>query len=759
MLPAAAPKPRIVLVGGGHSHVQVLRRVMMRPWPEARLTVVLDVPVAVYSGMVPGFVAGQYRRSELEIDVVPLARRAGIEVVLAPAVGVNPEKRRILLEDRAPIAYDFASFDIGSTVAGLQLPGVRQHALATRPIGVLVRRIAGLSRRFLAHPPARPFVIVIAGGGAGGVELAFTVRERLLGEARRAGRQGPELRVTLIQALPEILTGFPPSLARRARSQAAERGIRIRTGEMVAEAEADAVLLASGEREPADALIWAVGAGSLDVFHDAGLPLDDRGFVLTRPTLQTVGSDRVFAVGDCATLRDYPETPKAGVYAVRQGPFLDRNLRRIVAGRPLLRYRPQSDFLTLLNLGDGTALGAKWGTSFGGRAMMRLKDRIDRKFMRKFQVLDEDGATATEFLRMDSSGMESMLCGGCAAKAGQTTLDRALGRLAAERGSGPPEQEAAVRLGLAHADDAAAFATPSGDVVVSSVDWFRAFSGDHWLVGKVAAANALSDLYATGAAPRFAMALVNLPEEQGPEEREETLYQVLAGARSLLDELGVALLGGHTTVGPELTVGFSVEGHPLGERLLTVDRLAPGDGLWLTKRLGTGVVLRGVMLGRGRGKWLLAATRQMVRPNRTAARAAVAAGLGAATDVTGFGLLTHLAEMLRASRVSAEVDVRALPALPGAEALLADGLRSTAHEQNRRIVRAVRVEPGASDDPRFELLFDPQTAGGLLVGVPDAAADDFRARLDRRQVAAVRIGTVIPRQPDGAVATVVRVAR
>lgn len=109
-----AYRPHVVLVGGGHSHVQVLRRMMMRPWPDARVTVVLDTPVAVYSGMVPGFVADQYRASELEIDVVPLARLAGAEVVLTPAVGVDPPDRRIRLAGRAPLAYDFVSFDIGT---------------------------------------------------------------------------------------------------------------------------------------------------------------------------------------------------------------------------------------------------------------------------------------------------------------------------------------------------------------------------------------------------------------------------------------------------------------------------------------------------------------------------------------------------------------------------------------------------------------------------------------------------------------------
>ncbi len=766
--PAVSAAPRVLLVGGGHAHVQVLRAMMMRPWPEARVTVVLDTPVAIYSGMAPGFVARQYRASELEIDVVPLARRAGAEVVLDAAVGVAPAARRVLLESRPPLAYDFVSFDIGSTVAGLDLPGVREHACATRPISRLVAEIESVSAAFLAGDRSRRFEVVVAGGGAGGVELAFTLRERLLRDQEAdAGGPARPLRVTLLQAQAEVLPGFPRSLAGRARRHAEQRGIRVRTGTEVAEAAAGQVVLRGGESLPADALVWAVGAGSRETLRDSTLALDERGFVLVRPTLQTVSDDRVFAVGDCATLADWPGTAKAGVYAVRQGPYLAENLRRAVAGRPLTRYRPQPDFLTLLNLGDGQALGAKWGLSFEGRWVMRWKDRIDRRFMEKFQALDDGDATSAEFRRMerrmDTAAMDAVLCGGCAAKAGQTTLDRALARLREEMGAGAGEGAGAaaggagrVRLGLGRPDDAAAYLTPSGDTVVSSVDWFRAFSGDRWLVGRAAAANALSDLFATGAAPRYAMALVCLPEEESRDERAESLFQLLAGARSLLDERGVALLGGHTTVGPELTVGFSVEGHPIGDHLLTLDGAAPGDGLWLTKRLGVGVVLRGIMLGRGRGAWLEAVSAQMAGPNERAARAAVSCGLRAATDITGFGLLSHLTEMLRASGASAEVWVSELPALPGAEPLLASGLRSTAHPENRRIARAVRVEEDASAHPRYELLFDPQTAGGLLAAVPPPREEAFRAALARAGVPASRIGVVTAPREDGAAALVRR---
>ncbi|MCZ6507423.1 MAG: FAD-dependent oxidoreductase, partial [Acidobacteria bacterium] len=389
--PSPAGRRHLVLVGGGHTHVQVLRRFIMEPPRDLRVTLIVDTPIAVYSGMVPGFVAGQYAAAELEIDVVPLARRAGAEVVLAPATGVDAGRRRVMVAGRPPIRYDLASFDIGSTVIGLELPGVREHAIPTRPIGRLVQRVDELLRQ--AAELDRPPRIIVVGGGAGGVELAFTLEWRL----REMGST-PE--VTLLHAGERLLEGFPPGLATRAQRAFKRRGIAVRPATRVASATDNGVVLASGASLACDFLVWVAGATSYGILRDSGLPTDDRGFVLTRRTLQVEGFDELFAVGDCATLKDYPDTPKAGVFAVRQGPYLTDNLRSAAAGKPLREYKPQGDFLILLNLGDGSALGAKWGVSFEGRWVMRLKDRIDKKFMRRFQVLDDTGEALGEFAKM-----------------------------------------------------------------------------------------------------------------------------------------------------------------------------------------------------------------------------------------------------------------------------------------------------------------------------------------------------------------------
>lgn len=334
----------------------------------------------MYSGMVPGFVAGQYTREQLEIDARPLSKEAGADLVVDRAVRIDAESRRIYLQSGASVSFDLASINIGSTVAGLDLPGIREHALPTRPITTFVDRIKDLIEGAKRHGSDDPFRIAVVGGGAGGLEIAFALQHRLRSETKRS------IDVTLVHDGPEILTGHPAALVRRARRWAERRGIEIRCGSKVVAAERDAVYLEDGESLGCQALVWVTGPVSHPLFRDSGLPGDARGFVRIGSTLQVKDQEHLFAVGDCATFVDYPRTPKAGVYAVREGPFIAYNLRAMLRGEPLKTYTPQRDFLMLMNLGGGYAVGSKWGRAFEGKWVMSWKDRIDRKFVRRFQL-------------------------------------------------------------------------------------------------------------------------------------------------------------------------------------------------------------------------------------------------------------------------------------------------------------------------------------------------------------------------------------
>ena len=379
---------RLVLVGGGHAHLPVLAAFCDSPPPDTELVLVVDQADAVYSGMVPGFVAGQYRAEELRIDVARLARRAGGEVILHPAAGVDVARRCVRLAGGGEVSYDLLSMDIGSTVAGLELPGVRQHAVATRPIGGFVAELDGHVAR--ATAAARPLRVAVVGGGAAGVELAFTVQSRLLA----AG--APEPRIVLVESGPRLLPGSSAALARAAARRLGQRGIEVLLRRSVESATDATLRLSNGEQLQHDLLLWAAGAAPHPGFGAPELARDERGFFRVRPTLQVEGDDSVFAAGDCASLSEPRATPKAGVHAVRQGPVLRHNLWAQLAGQPLRRYRPQRDFLTLLNLGDGRGLGGKWGIAFHGRWVMRWKDRIDRRFVARYRPDSQLGAAQSE---------------------------------------------------------------------------------------------------------------------------------------------------------------------------------------------------------------------------------------------------------------------------------------------------------------------------------------------------------------------------
>jgi pyridine nucleotide-disulfide oxidoreductase family protein len=373
-----AGRRQLVLVGGGHAHVQVFHAFAQSP-PDCDLTVLVDRPLAMYSGMVPGFVAGRYARDEFSIDLRAWAERLGAELILDRALGLDTDRKLIQRAGGDPVPYDLCSWNIGSGVLGGGLPGVREHALSTRPIGEFVELAPTRLETVLATRRGQALRIAVVGGGAAGVELALCFGER----ARALGAS--DVGVHLYNADAELLPGSPPSLRRRIEREFQRRGVRHRCGTRVTEVCGDAVRLDTGESVPADMVVWVTGAASQLAPDSAGLRLAQRGWIPVCDTLQHVDHAEVFAVGDCAELVDHPRTPKAGVYSVREGPVLTHNLRASLNGGTMRSYSPQHDFLALLNLGDGRAAGSKWGRSFSGRWVMSWKDRIDRAFMSKFR--------------------------------------------------------------------------------------------------------------------------------------------------------------------------------------------------------------------------------------------------------------------------------------------------------------------------------------------------------------------------------------
>jgi selenide,water dikinase len=374
----AAPPTRLLMVGIGHAVLEVLRRLGREPLPAVELSVVSPGPRHHYSGMLPGFLAGRYEEEELAFELPPLIARARGRLLLGRAVGLDPGRRLVQLAGNpdgiGEAGYDLAVFALGSTTSGSERPEIGAHAWPAKPIGCLV--VLGAVLRELARRPDAVTTVVV-GGGAAGVEVALAMRAVF-------AYQGARHRVVLVEAGAEILGGYPALVRRRALAVLAHRDVAVRTASPVARVEAGEVVFAHGGRLASELTVWLTGAVAWPVFRNSGLPLDDRGFLLVDDALRSVGDRRVFAAGDCATLVRHPHTPKAGVYAVRQGPVLWKSLRAAVAGGKPPRYRPQGTFLSILNTSDGKALLCYRGFVSYSRWAMRLKDRIDCRFVARY---------------------------------------------------------------------------------------------------------------------------------------------------------------------------------------------------------------------------------------------------------------------------------------------------------------------------------------------------------------------------------------
>lgn len=362
----------IALVGGGHAHVHVLKRFGEKPLPGARLVLVGDAVETPYSGMLPGLIAGHYAHEEAHIDLRPLAAFAGAELVHARAAGLDLKRRQVILDEGRPLDFDLLSIDIGST-ARFTVPGAAEHATPVRPVRRFLTRLEDVTR----EAGERPLEIVVAGGGAGGVELLLSMRHRLSATPHAH-------RYTLVTA-ETLLAGHNARASRILRRILRERGVRVMEQTAVAEVEAGLLRTGDGEALSFDELLWTTGPGPHPWLAGTGLKLDD-GFVAVETSLRSLSHPFVFAAGDTATVVEAPR-PKAGVFAVRQGPPLAANLRRVARGHRPKPYRPQREFLSLISTGDEYAVASRGPFAAEGHWIWRWKDRIDRRWMRQYQEL------------------------------------------------------------------------------------------------------------------------------------------------------------------------------------------------------------------------------------------------------------------------------------------------------------------------------------------------------------------------------------
>ena len=745
----------LVFLGGGHAQIAAIKSFAMNPVPGLRLTIVTSNIRTPYSGMLPAYVEGVWDEDDLHIDLAHLAQFSGARLIVAPCTGIDADGHKLLFDDRPPLHFDILSINIGGQPDLTAIEGAADHVIPVKPISEFQKAFDDL---LAAGLPNR---LAVIGGGAAGCELALALNKRWR-------NHGASPQMTLYSRSTKLMPQMAPRASHLMFGSLLDAGIKLQLGRAVDKIDAGMIWLDNNTSDPFDACFLVSAVRPPRWLSTTGLALDDNGFIAVQPTLQSNSHTNIFAAGDIATISG-SQRPRAGVFAVRAGPVLAKNLRKYLHGHALKRWSAQKRYLAIIGTADNRAI-ASWG-HFGVKAegFLALKYWIDRRFMAKYQQLTMPtpppplpfaglNTVIGSWPNGNSSQLHrdpvfsTMRCLGCAAKASHTVLANALEdaiSLAVSNGADPtlmPES------GI-ETDAASMESPPAGHQIVQSVDVLSEIISDPFMLGRIAAVHALSDLYAALATPTSALAIINLPEANLSIQTNQ-LTQILAGGLFALSEAGVRLTGGHTSEGGALSVGFSVTGHskqkpsaaPVNAGSVNVG--SDNDLVFvLTKPLGTGVIMAGHMQLVAKAKWVDGAIRQMALSNQQTAKHFLKKGVLGATDITGFGLARHAQNLsLRLGAIGCRLDLSSLPLLDGALTLISSGIKSSLHDQNRAAVQidadGLNGYAGVQFDAHIETLFDPQTSGGLLGVFPRDTANQLIAALHKDGQTAAIIGTL-----------------
>jgi len=687
----------LVLVGGGHSHALVLRKWAMNRLPGVRITLISPQVMTPYSGMLPGLIAGHYHFEQTHIDLVKLSLWANIRFIQEKLTGIDPEARILQLENYPDIEFDVVSFDIGST-PDQRINGASEFTTPVKPISEFYSRW-----QFIQQQAQQKQIksLAVVGGGAGSIEV-------ILAMAFQLQSSGLSLNYHFVTAADRILPNYNRIVRHRVIKQLNQYRIIVHTSSRVDKVERNVIHCRNKQSIHADEIIWCTQAAGSSWLKQSPLECTDVGFIKVRQTLQALHHDHVFAAGDIAEMIETPR-PKAGVFAVRQAPALFHNMRALLLNQPLSEYKPQDDFLSLLALGEKTAAGSKYFLSFYGDWAWHWKDRIDRQFMEKFHHLPElsmpEQNRVNPKLIADDEKTEqhdpAKRCAGCGGKIGASLLQQVLEEVLGNNAYDPKD---AVQI------------NQNDEIIFQSVDTIKSPFQDAWLFGQIAVNHALSDLHAMNLAPDSVQLLITLPYA-GQTIQKRQLKLLIQGIVTQLEKLQCRLLGGHTSEASELSIGIVANG-TVKESIFHKHGLEPGDKLVLSKPLGTGVILAAAMQNQCDGKTYNAALESMLKANDHAARLLSKLDVKSCTDVTGFGLAGHLQELCLASSCTARLQLNTIPLLPGVEPLAEKKIKSSLYSQNKKTMAAIKADKSICSSAKFDLLFDPQTSGGLLAGIP-----------------------------------------
>jgi selenide,water dikinase len=736
----------LVLLGGGHANIQVLKMLAMNPIGGLRITLISDQTHSPYSGMIPGYLAGYYSYEECHFDLRRICEELGQRFIKANIIGIDPQRKKIRLENRPEVGYDCASINVG--IAPQSLENTSDEAAAKliplKPISRFIAHWDRLIADLKAYKGRESLQIAVVGAGASGVEISIILKMLI-------DQHNWNAEVSLIHQHEYLVSAKDHSAQKKLAKTLKELNIKVFKNTQALKERENGLALKDeqGLIQTKDfyRVLTATQAAAPQWFKDSDLPVSPDGFVKVNKNLLVENEHDLFAAGDCIHFSPSP-LKKAGVYAVRQGRVLEHNIRAFFTGKTALKtFHPKKNVLSLITIGERKALVHQDSASMlrwmWPSLLWTVKDGIDRRFMKRFQAKTFSGKPRhfdktmplpkTTLIPED---WESNTCGGCGSKLAASTLTLSLNKL-------DIPNDDAVLLGVKDGEDCALTRLSEHTLCLQSIDQFRSFISDPYLLGQIAAQHALSDIYAMGGIAKTAQVGLTLGAANKKIQQED-IFQLMSGVLDILTKSAASLVGGHTGEGAELAISLAVQGEVAPDQVLRKQLTQPGNKLILTKPIGTGAIFAANMLAQANGKLVDQALSSMLQSNKTAMEIIKSFSVSGCTDVTGFGLLGHAFEMMgnNTGQVGVKIDYQAIPLFDGVGELFAKGYYASIAEENYRSLSAIL---GADvNNQKFPALFDPQTSGGLLFSVQSDQADSCLKALHQNGVAkACVIGEVI----------------
>jgi len=740
----------LVLLGGGHANIQVLKMLAMNPIGGLRITLISDQTHSPYSGMIPGYLAGYYSYEDCHFDLRRICEELGLRFIKAKIIGIDPQRKKIQLENRAEVGYDCASINVGIEPRSLEnsSPEAAIKVVPLKPISKFIAHWDKLIADLKAYKGSDTLQLAVVGAGAAGVEISIILKMLIDQHQWNAG-------VSLIQRH-EFLISAKDRLAQSKLSNTLkELGITVLQNTRALKEQENGLVLKDEQgwvhTENFFRVLTATQAAAPQWFKRSELPVNPDGFLTVTEKLLVENEHDLFAAGDCIHFSPAP-LKKAGVYAVRQGRVLEHNIRAFFTGKSELKsFHPKKNVLSLITIGERKALVHQDSPSIlrwmWPSLLWIVKDGIDRRFMQRFQA--RTFSIKPQHVNKIMPGPKSTLvpedwesntCGGCGSKLAASTLIRSLNKLAFPK-------DDAVLLGVNDGEDCALTRFSEHSLCLQSIDQFRSFISDPYLLGQIATQHALSDIYAMGGIAKTAQVGLTLAAANKKIQQED-IFQLMSGVLDILTKSAVSLVGGHTGEGAELAISIAVQGEVAPEQVLRKQLTQSGNRLVLTKPIGTGAIFAANMLAQANGKLVDEALSSMLESNKTAMEIIKGFDVSGCTDITGFGLLGHAFEMMGKNNDNAlgvKIGYQAIPLFDGVGELFAKGYYASIAEENYQSLTAV-LSADVSHQ-KFPALFDPQTSGGLLFSVPADQVDACLKALHQNGVSkACDIGEVIARR-------------